>query len=378
MKKKACAFVLALPLLFAAVACVSCGGRFASAGVRGDSVVFRHSRLIHVYRHDGWLLAKVDNPWKSGGTLHTYIIVPKGKDVPENIPEGTLVRTPLERSVVFTSVHCGLLGALGKLGAVKGVCDARYVVSPTVRRYVENGGAGDMGSSMQPNVEKIMSLNPDGLLVSPFAGGGYGKLATAGLPLIECADYMEKSPLARAEWMRFFGLLYGCEAEADSLFAQVERNYTDLCGRVAVTSSRPSLMCDMMQGGAWYVPGGESTIGRLFRDAGAHYIFGGNAESGSVRLSPEQILAKARDADVWIIRHGSDAALTYGGLRRENAVYAAFKPWKEKRIFVCNTFKVPFYDEEPFRPDYMLRDLVAILHPELGVQGGLRYFSPMK
>ncbi len=378
MKKKVCAFVLLLPLLFAAVACVSCGGRSASAGVRGDSVVFRHSRLIHVYRHDGWLLAKVDNPWKSGGTLHTYIIVPKGKDVPENIPEGTLVRTPLERSVVFTSVHCGLLDALGKLGAVKGVCDARYVVSPTVRRYVENGGAGDMGSSMQPNVEKIMSLNPDGLLVSPFAGGGYGKLATAGLPLIECADYMEKSPLARAEWMRFFGLLYGCEAEADSLFAQVERNYTDLYRRVAVMSSRPSLMCDMMHGGAWYVPGGESTIGRLFRDAGAHYMFGGNAESGSVRLSPEQILAKARDADVWIIRHGSDAALTYDGLRRENAVYAAFKPWKEKKIFVCNTFKVPFYDEEPFRPDYMLRDLVAILHPELGVQGGLRYFSPMK
>ena len=367
-----------MPLLFAAVACVPGGGRSADAGVRGDSIVFRHARLIHVYRHSGWLLAKVDNPWKSGETLHTYIIVPNGGDIPENIPQGTVVRTPLERSVVFTSVHCGLLGAFGRLGAVKGVCDARYVVSPKVRRYIEGGSAGNMGSSMQPDVERIIALNPDGLLVSPFAGGEYGKLATAGLPLIECADYMEKSPLARAEWMRFFGLLYGCGDEADSLFAQVERNYTDLCRQVAPTSTRPAVMCDIMQGGAWYVPGGESTTARLLRDAGANYVFANNTESGSVRLSPEQILTKARNADVWIIRYGSKGALGYDALRRENAIYAEFKPWTEKKIFACNTFKVPYYDEIPFRPDYALRDLVAIFHPELDVRGGGRYFTPMK
>ena len=244
---------------------------------------------------------------------------------------------------------------------------------------MENGGARDVGSSVQPDIEKIIAENPDGVLVSPFSGGGgYDKLKIAGLPLIECADYMEKSPLARAEWMRFYGLLYGCESVADSLFAVVEGNYKDLCGKAAITSSRPSLMCDLLQGNVWYVPGGESTVGRIFKDAGANYLFGDNSESGSIAMSPEQVLTKARNADFWVVRSGSNDDLTYDGLRKENAMYAAFKPWKEKKIFACNTFKLPYFDEEPFRPDFMLRDLVMILHPELGISQPPRYFSPIK
>ena len=378
MKKKVWTFLFLLPVVLSAVVFASCGGRSGSGEVQNDSVEFRYAQLIHVYRHDGWLLAKVDNPWKKGEVLHTYIIVPKGRDVPANVPEGTLVRVPLERSAVFTSVHCGLLDALGRLDAVKGVCDVQYIVSPKVKRFVEKGGAADMGSSVQPNIEKIIAANPDGVLVSPFTGGGYGKLGAAGLPLIECADYMEKSPLARAEWMRFYGLLYGCESVADSLFAVVEGNYKDLCGKAAITSSRPSLMCDLLQGNVWYVPGGESTVGRIFKDAGANYLFGDNSESGSIAMSPEQVLTKARNADFWVVRSGSNDDLTYDGLRKENAMYAAFKPWKEKKIFACNTFKLPYFDEEPFRPDFMLRDLVMILHPELGISQPPRYFSPIK
>lgn len=379
MKKKVWTFLFLLPVVLSAVVFASCGGRSGSGEVQNDSVEFRYARLIHVYRHDGWLLALVDNPWKKGEVLHRYVIVPKTGKVPRDISGATVVRTPLQRSVVFTSVHCGLLDALGKLDAVKGICDFRYVMSGKVKKYVENGGARDVGSSVQPDIEKIIAENPDGVLVSPFSGGGgYDKLKIAGLPLIECADYMEKSPLARAEWMRFYGLLYGCESVADSLFAVVEGNYKDLCGKAAITSSRPSLMCDLLQGNVWYVPGGESTVGRIFKDAGANYLFGDNSESGSIAMSPEQVLTKARNADFWVVRSGSNDDLTYDGLRKENAMYAAFKSWKEKKIFACNTFKLPYFDEEPFRPDFMLRDLVMILHPELGISQPPRYFSPIK
>lgn len=378
MKKKVWTFLFLLPVVLSAVVFASCGGRSGSDEVQNDSVEFRYARLIHVYRHDGWLLALVDNPWKKGEVLHRYAIVPKTGKVPRDISGATVVRTPLQRSVVFTSVHCGLLDALGKLDAVKGICDFRYVMSGKVKKYVENGGARDVGSSVQPDIEKIIAENPDGVLVSPFAGGGYGKLGVAGLPLIECADYMEKSPLARAEWMRFFGLLYGCENRADSLFSVVESNYKDLCGKAALTSSRPAVMCDLMVGNVWYVPGGKSTIGQIFKDAGANYLFGDNNESGSISLSPEKVITKARNADYWIIRSGSNEDLTYNDLRKEKAVYSAFKPWSEKKIYLCNTFRVPFFDEEPFRPDFMLRDLVMIFHPELGIKFQPRYFSPMK
>ena len=206
MKKKVWTFLFLLPVVLSAVIFASCGRRSGSGEVQNDSVEFRYARLIHVYRHDGWLLALVDNSWKKGEVLHRYVIVPKTGKVPRDISGATVVRTPLQRSVVFTSVHCGLLDALGKLDAVKGICDFRYVMSGKAKKYVEYGGARDVGSSVQPDIEKIIAENPDGVLVSPFSGGGgYDKLKIAGLPLIECADYMEKSPLARAEWMRFYG-----------------------------------------------------------------------------------------------------------------------------------------------------------------------------
>lgn len=361
-------------------ALVSCGrGGSVGSGVAGDSIKFGYARLVHVYRHDGWIRAVVDNPWKSGAVLHAYNIVPKNGKVPASLPEGTLLRTPLERTVVFMSAHCTLLSALRKLQAVKGVCDARYILKPEVVGFVARGGAEDMGMSMQPNVEKIVAAKPDALLVSPFAnGGGYGKLETAGLALLECADYMERSPLARAEWMRFYGLLYGCPDKADSLFAAVESSYNALKESAALSAARPKLMCDLMQSGNWFVPGGESTIGQMFKDAGACYLFGGNKASGSVNLAKEKVLAEAADADVWIVRYGNENRLSYESLRRENQLYAKFKPWKQRRIYACNTLKVPYFDEEPFRPDYMLRDLVAILHPELAPKGGMRYFEPLK
>lgn len=371
-----------LIFLFAAVAVAavsSCGSRTASAPGEADSLTFKYARLIHVYRHGGWDEVRIDNPWRRGETLHTYRLVPKGSKPPQVSGSATVVSVPVERSVVFTSVHCGLLAQLGALGSVKGVCDTRYILMPGVREYIRKAGIPDMGQSFQPDVERIIALRPDALLVSPFANsGGYGKLGSAGLPLIECADYMEGSALGRAEWMRFFGMLYGCAERADSLFAVVERSYSGLRQKAAAAKSRPKLMCDLPMGGVWYVPGGGSTLGEIFRDAGAEYSAGKAGERGSVRLSAEKAVEEMQKADYWFIRRGGADKLTYMSLAKEDIAYTLFRPWREKHVYACNTLKVPYFDEEPFRPDYMLRDLVMIMHPELGIKGAARYFTPIK
>lgn len=357
----------------------SCGRRTASASGGADSLTFKYARLLHVYRHGGWDEVRIDNPWRRGETLHAYCLVPRGSKPPQAPAGATVVSVPVERSVVFTSVHCGLLAQLGALGAVSGVCDSRYILMPAVREYIRKAGIPDMGQSFQPNVERIIALRPDALLVSPFANsGGYGKLGSAGLPLIECADYMEGSALGRAEWMRFFGMLYGCAERADSLFAVVERGYNGLKQKAAATKSRPKLMCDLPMGGVWYVPGGGSALGEIFRDAGADYSAGKAGERGSVRLSAEKAVEEMQKADYWFIRKGGADKLTYESLARENTAYTLFRPWRERHIYACNTLKVPYFDEEPFRPDHMLRDLVMTIHPELGAKGAARYFTPIK
>lgn len=186
---------------------------------------------------------------------------------------------------------------------------------------------------------------------------------------------METSALGRAEWMRFYGLLFGVVSKADSLFAEVDSCYNQLRKRASLSSSSLSIVSELKSGSAWYVPGGCSTIGRLFNDACGRYAFAEDKHSGSIPLAFETVFDKAGDADVWTIKYNRDRDMTYSDLKADYIGYTGFKAFKTRNIYGCNTAKVPFYEETPFRPDYLLSDLIQILHPEIGDLGGLRYFA---
>lgn len=144
---------------------------------------------------------------------------------------------------------------------------------PEVQDGCRNGEIVDCGNGMNPDIEKIIDLRPDAIMLSPFENsGGYGRVGKLGVPVIECADYMETSPLGRAEWLRFYGLLVGQEQRGDSLFAQIEKEYLALKDLAAQATSRPTVLSDLKYGSAWYIAGGQSTTGRLYADAGADYV----------------------------------------------------------------------------------------------------------
>ncbi len=364
---------LLLPFLLLLL--TACGSRTVSEPGRGDTLRFRHATLLTVVRQDSFTLAEVGDPWHRGGVLRRYVLVPRGQRLPEVRPAGTVVRTPLSRAVAFSTVHCALLDELGELNRLAAVCDSRYVLHPGVRRALAGGRLRDGGSSMTPDVERLLSLRPDALLVSPYEGGSYGTLEQAGVPLVECADYMEVSALARAEWMRFYGLLFGCGERADSLFALVEQHYDSLRREAERSAVHPALLVDRLDGGTWYVPGGHSTMGQLYADAGARYLFSDLTESGSVPLSFETVLSRAADADLWLVKYGQSADLTYRQLAADYPPYRRFKAYGARRVYGCNTLRVPFYDEVPFRPDLLLSDLVGLFRDPAGHRG--RYFTPL-
>lgn len=371
----------ALTFLTLLLLLVSCGGRTGQKSLTaGDTLALRHARLLHIaLGGDGVTLVTIDNPWHRGTPLHRYMLLPReARTVPADTAEYTVIRVPLRRTVVFSSVHLGLLTELGMERAIIGVTDARYILLKRVRRLVETGQYRDFGMSLHPDAEAIIGAHPDALLVSPFEGSGtYGALGASGLPLIECADYMEPSPLGRAEWMRLYGRLYGCAERADSLFERVEQRYDSIARSVKKGGRRPLVMTDKVESGVWYIPGGESTIGRLLSDAGARFTGSEYRESGSVRVPFEKMLAEARNADFWIIRSGGKYDLTYSSLLSDNAGYALFRPWREHRIFACNTLRVPYFDDSPFHPDRMLSDMVNIFYHR-AAKPHMYYFSPLR
>lgn len=366
----------------AASALHSCGGGGAAA-VRqqtpGDTVTLGYARNITIVDFDGYSVATMRNPWDTTATLQTLILVDRDKALPDPLPQGVVVRVPLQRSVVYAATHNALLSELGAADAIAGVCEPQYIHDSIIASRIAAGAIADCGSNFSPDLERIMQLRPDAVLLSPYEGaGGHGKLSQLGIPLIECADYMEETPLARAEWMRFFGRLVGRAAVADSLFAVTEREYDSLRATAASTASRPRVMMDRMWNGVWDVPAARSTMSHLIADAGGRNIFDHIDSPGSKALSPEQMLADAHDADIWLIRYYQPNPLTLRDLAAENPLYTRFAPYAGHRVYGCNAYVTNLFDIMPFHPQAVLADMIAVFHPEQSAVAPGRFFTPLQ
>nr|WP_306434915.1 ABC transporter substrate-binding protein [Phocaeicola coprophilus] len=357
----------------------ACGGgsKTSSLQAEGDTIRMKYSSLLQIVKHADYTVVTIRNPWDTLKVLHTYLLADREKPLPEHLPEGTIVRTPLQKSVIYSSVHCSLWSELDELKGIGGVCGLEYIKLPQIQEGCRNGSIVNVGNSMNPDIERIIDLRPDAILLSPFENsGGYGRVGKLNIPIIECADYMETSALGRAEWMRLYGLLLGKEAQADSLFAGIEKEYLTLTQQVKSQNlKRPTVISEMKNSSAWYIPGGNSTMGRLYQDAGADYVFAYLSNSGSVPLAFETVFDRGGNADIWLIKYNQPQDKTYSELERDYAPYARFKAFQDRKVYGCNTNHVPFYEESPFHPELLLKDLIKIFHPELLPDYDLKYFS---
>lgn len=384
---------------------VACQGGKTASGEGGDTLQMKYAELLTIVKHnDGaYTEAIIENPWKKGTTLHKYILVPKGKegdetvarlkdDIRENatLQMGShcdIVRTPLESNVVFTAPHCQLMYELGCKNAITGVCDKDYINIPDIKERVKlsDGKAStsdtdkviiDCGSSMQPDIERIIALKPEGLFISPFENsGGYGKLDKLNIPIIETADYMETSPLGRAEWMKFYGLLFMSEERSDSLFSSIEKEYLALKAEAAKLPQGLSILTERKMGSVWYVPGGKSTMGILLKDANAKYIFADDTHSGSLAYGPERILSKGTQVDVWAFKYFGGKALSKNDLLAEYEGYKVLKAFNSNSIYQVDTSTQPYFELTSFHPEILLREFIILAHPKATQFGKLRFYQ---
>ena len=384
------------------------GGKTAAADAEaGDTLEMKYAKLLTIVKHgDGeessdaaegidyqYAEAIIANPWKAGTMLHRYILIPKGEEGDKTVAmlakrrstgarcTTDTVRTPVESNLVFTAPHCQLLTELGCQNAITGVCDKDYINIPDIKSRAQADAKVahpimDCGSSMQPDIERIIALHPEALLISPFENsGGYGKLDKLRIPVIETADYMETSPLGRAEWIKLYGLLLG-SSKADSLFSAIEKEYLQLKAEAAKLPLGLSILTERKTGNVWYVPGGKSTMGILLRDAHARYIFADDTHSGSLSMSPEQIIAKGNQVDVWAFKYFDGNALTKQDLLAEYQGYQALKAFQTGTVYETDTSCEPYFELTSFHPEILLREFIVLSHPEAGDKfGKLRFYK---
>ncbi len=359
----------------------SCKGSHASSSAEGEGEVLpmKYAENLTVREFPDFTEVTVRNPWDTLKTLQKYILVERDSEMPAGLPEGTIIKVPVTNALVYSTVHNSLITELGAIDAIGGICNSKYVNGKELQARLASGRIVDCGVSLSPDLEKIIKLKPQVIMLSPFENNDkYAKVGELGIPIIECADYMETSPLGRAEWVRFYGMLFGKQDVADKMFAETESNYLKLKQIANGLAIKPKVIIDQRYGQVWNVPGGVSTMGRLIEDAGGINPFASYKQSGSVPLAPEKVLAEAHDADIWFVRYNQEKDKSLRELGNDAPVNSQFKAFKDGRVYGCNTRYVNFYEETPFHPDLILEDMVHLMHPELSSSAPARYYSLMQ
>jgi iron complex transport system substrate-binding protein len=360
------------------------GAAQQSSVLKVDSVYYAHGFTIKYY--DDCKVVSIRDPWDTLKVRKNYVLVDKEKrsrrfEVPaEARNNAVIIPVPVDRAVIYTSVHAAMTEQLGCIDRICGVCEPEYIISEEILARVADGRIADLGMSTAPNIEKIIDMNTEVIIASPFENSGYGNAEKIGVPIVEAADYMEGHPLGRTEWVRFYGLLFGCRDRADSLFFATCSKYDSLKALVSdiPVEERPTVIMERKYGALWGVPGVSSYVALFHSDAGANYIFKDLPGTGSVQLSFEQVFEKAADADFWLLKYGTKKPMTYDDLRSEYKPYSNFAAFKNHKIYTCNTLVTSYYDDITIHPDQILADLMYIYHPNLLEDHQPKYYFPME
>lgn len=281
------------------------------------------------------------------------------------VPDGfTKVCVPIKNTICMTSLQLSNFTVLDAHDVVKGITGTKNMFNKDILQRVKDGKIVKIGMEGEFDTELVLAANPDVIFISPSKRGGYDAIKETGITLVPHLGYQELDPLGQAEWIKFIGMFIGKEREANEIFDGIEKRYTELKEKAGNTAQRPTVFSGEMHYGTWHAVGGKNYLAQIFRDAGAEYVINDEETSGE-NLEFEKMYALAAHADYWRILNSYPDEFSYEALKASEPRNELFKAFKEKRVIYCNMKQQPYYEIAPVQPDVLLKDLVAIFHPEL-------------
>lgn len=314
-------------------------------------------------------LVTVTYPFQGATSGYTYLLVQRGDSVPPHDPETRVITIPLRSIVCTSTTHIPLLDHLNETDKLVGFPTTDYISSKKMRKRIDVGKIQELGIDKGLNLERLAMLKPDMVMGYSMSSdyGPFKKVEELGVPVVINAEYLEKHPLGRAEWIKFVALFFNKEREADSVFNAIEKSYLQTKSLTDNTSEKPTVLSGIVFGDAWFMPGGQNYAAKLFKDAGCNYLWASDSTNGFLELDFESVYAKARQADLWI---GVGTFKTLEEIKASDHRYTKFKPFQQKQVYTYNA-RVgakggsEFLELGYLRPDFILKDLVKIAHPQL-------------
>jgi len=339
---------------------------------KGTSVELMYAKGFSVTDNENFRILTISNPWPNSDRSYTYALVdrkiaPKISLITDEY-DGIII-TPVESIVVTSTTHIPSLELLNVEDKLLGFPGTDYISSKRTRTRIDSGKIHELGKNEGINTEVLLNIRPE--VVIGFGVDGTNKtfnaIQSANIPVMFNGDWTEASALAKAEWIKFFGLLFGKEKQADSIFKSIEQDYLKAKRIASEVETKPSILSGAMHKDVWYLPNGSSSEAQILKDANTNYLWSDTDGSGSLALSFESVFDKAKDADLWL---SPSYYNSLEQLEKANPHYTKFKAFQEKKVYSFSlttgeTGGVIYYELGMARPDLVLKDIIKICHPEL-------------
>lgn len=329
----------------------------------------QYAKGLSIYKHNGYSVVKVTNPWPNADRSFTYVLKEKDGIIPDSLQNYTTVNVPLQKMVVTSTTIIPFLEMLESETSLIGFPHTDYISSEKTRTLIDHGKIRDVGQNESLNIELLFDMQPDAII--PFGMDNNNKtvekLTSNGLKVIFQADWMEQSPLGKAEWIKFYAALLGKEAEGEKIFNTIENDYKQAIELVQNTAANKTVLYGSMYKDQWFVARGNSWVAQFLNDSKTNYLWKDIPGSGSEALSFESVFDKAQHAAVWIV---NGAIINLEQLQKENHHYQKFDAFQKKEIYTFESQKgatggTVYYELAPSRPDLVLKDYIKIFHPEV-------------
>jgi iron complex transport system substrate-binding protein len=358
-----------LALVFISSLFLKCKNETKSEKSISSENTVRYAKGFSIENYNGYCVVTVKNPWPKASKTYSYILKEKNGILPDSLKQNIIIPIPIKTIVATSTTHIPSLEMLGVTTTLVGFPHTDYISSDKVRSRIEAGKVKELGNNHDLNTEVLLDLQPDAII-------GYGidnqnstldNLQKSGLKVMLNGDWNEETPLGKAEWIKFFGALYGKQKQANEIFSKIEKDYLNTVKIAKNAKVKPTVLAGDMFEDRWYLPKGTSWGSILLKEANGNYLWKETSGTGSLSLSFETVYFKAKDADFWIT---SGQFSTLSEMTNSNPHYAKFKAFKNKNVYSFSGKKgktggILYYELAPNRPDIVLKDIVKILHPEL-------------
>jgi len=340
-----------------------------------------HAKGFKIFKADEYKKIEVTSPWPGSTEVFTYILIERGAKEPENIKYDALIEVPVQKLVVTSTTHIPALELLEVENTLVGFPGCEYISSVKTRKNIDSGKVKELGINESINTEVLLELQPD--MVIGFSIDSHNKtyetIKSSGIPVVYNGDWVEETPLGKAEWIKFFAPFFNKEKEADSIFSVIEKEYTNAKRIAEKATYKPTVLSGAMYKDIWYLPAGESWVAQFLNHANANYLWKDTKGTGSLSLSFESVFEKAQNANFWI---GTSQFTSYEELDNISLHYRKFKAYNDKKLYTFSLTKgetggLLYYELSPSRPDVVLKDIIHIIHPGLLPDHEPFFFKPL-